>query len=240
MRPLFPVSVVIPVYRDAEALDRTLARTEWSGAEVIVAAVDGDSSLEAVRRAHPEVVWVDAPQGRARQMNAGAARATGEWLLFVHADTQLPLAWAAAIDAARRASSVAGCYRFGLDSPSPFARVIEAGVWLRVACLGLPYGDQGLFVSRECFDALGGFTDIPIMEDVDFVRRLHRRGTLFRSPLRSVTSARRWERDGWIARTSLHLALIALYFCGVPPQLLIGLDPGRRPHPERGEPRISL
>jgi GT2 family glycosyltransferase len=100
-----------------------------------------------------------------------------------------------------------------------------------VACLGLPYGDQALFVDRRVFEAIGGFRDIPIMEDVDFVRRVRRAGALFRSPLRVVTSARRWERDGWIARTARHLGLITLYFCGVPPSALIRLDQARRGHP---------
>ena len=237
---MISVSVIIPVYRDADAIARTLDATDWSGAEVIIAAAAGDDSVAAVRGAHPTVVWLDAPRGRARQMNAGAAGAHGDWLLFLHADTHLPAGWRASIDAAARAASVAGCYTFTLDSASPFARIIEWGVALRVACLGLPYGDQGLFVRRDCFDAIGGFTDIPIMEDVDFVRRVHREGTLFRSPLRAVTSARRWERDGWIARTARHLGLITLYYCRVPPSTLIRLDRARRGHPESAGPRISL
>jgi rSAM/selenodomain-associated transferase 2 len=222
------VSVVIPVYHDAEALARTLARTDWSGAEVIVAATVDDRSLAPLRTARADLVWVDAPRGRAPQMNAGAARARGDWLLFVHADTRLPVAWRDAIDAADRGSFVAGCYRFGLDSRSPFARIIERGVALRVACFRLPYGDQGLFVRRTSFEALGGFADIPIMEDVDFVRRVQRLGRLLPSPLRAETSARRWERDGWIARTIRHLALISLFFCGVSPERLLRLDPARR------------
>jgi rSAM/selenodomain-associated transferase 2 len=225
------ISVIIPVYRDADALSRTLDATHWSGAEVIVVATADDLSLTAVRRAHPEVVWLDAPRGRARQMNAGAARARGDWLLFLHADTRLPTAWRDAVDAAERSAFVAGCYRFGLDSRSWFARIIERGVAVRVACLGLPYGDQGLFVRRASFEALGGFADLPIMEDVDFVRRVRHHGPLFRSRMRVVTSARRWERDGWIARTARHLGLITLYFCGVPPSRLIRLDQARRGHP---------
>jgi rSAM/selenodomain-associated transferase 2 len=225
------VTVVIPVYHDAEALARTLDATGWSDAEVIVVATADDLSLAAVRQAHPNLLWLEAPRGRARQMNAGAARARGDWLLFLHADTRLPARWRDAIDGAEQCGAVAGCYRFGLDSSSLFARVIERGVALRVACLGLPYGDQALFVRRRSFEELEGFLDVPIMEDVDLVRRLQRTGTLFSSPLRVVTSARRWERDGWIARTARHLGLIALYFCGVPPSTLIRLDRARRGHP---------
>jgi rSAM/selenodomain-associated transferase 2 len=225
------VTVVIPVYHDAEALTRTLDATDWSDAEVIVAATADDLSIAPVRDAYPNLVWLDAPRGRARQMNAGAARAHSDWLLFLHADTRLPAAWRDVIDEAERAGAVAGCYRFGLDSSSFLARVIERGVALRVACLGLPYGDQALFVRRAAFEALGGFLDLPIMEDVDFVRRVQRAGPLFCSPLRVLTSARRWERDGWIARTARHLGLITLYFCGVPPATLIRLDQARRGHP---------
>jgi glycosyltransferase involved in cell wall biosynthesis len=151
------VTVVIPVYRDAEALARTLEAADWTDAEVIVAATAGDLSLASVRSSYPAVVWLDAPRGRARQMNAGAARARGGWLLFLHADTQLPGAWRDAIDEAERSGAVAGCYRFGLDSGSVCARVIERGVALRVACLGLPYGDQALFVDRRAFEALAVF-----------------------------------------------------------------------------------
>jgi rSAM/selenodomain-associated transferase 2 len=235
------VSVIIPVYRDAEALARTLASTDLTGADVIVSAASGDESLHAVRLARPDVKWMDAPRGRARQMNAGAAAAEGEWFVFLHADTRLPRRWREAIDAAGRDPRVnAGCFRFQLDARSPFARLIEIGVRLRVALLGLPYGDQALFVRREAFEALGGYADLPIMEDVDLVRRLRKRGRLFRSPMPIVTSARRWERDGWIRRTARHLAVIALYFCGVPPHRLIRLDPARRAHPNPHGGRMSL
>jgi len=116
---------------------------------------------------------------------------------------------------------------FALDSTALAARVIELGVWMRVRVLALPYGDQGLFVRREAFEALHGYADLPIMEDVDLVRRLRARGRLFRSPLPVVTSARRWERDGWIRRTVRHLVLIVLYFCGVAPSRLMRLDRAR-------------
>jgi hypothetical protein len=174
------ISVIIPVYRDAEALGRTLAATDFSGADVIVSSAHDEPSLAPLRLARPDIVWVDAPPGRAHQMNAG-------------------------------------CFRFALDSRSLMARPIELGVRARVALFGLPYGDQAIFVRRQAFEALRGYADLPIMEDVDLVRRLRRRGRLFRSAQPAVTSARRWDRDGRIGRTARHLALITLYFCGVPP-----------------------
>jgi rSAM/selenodomain-associated transferase 2 len=234
------VSVIIPVFNDAEALARTLDAADCAGAEVIVAAVAGDVSLMPLRSSRADIVWVETDRGRARQMNAAAAVARGDWLLFLHADTHLPLDWRDAIEVAERIDATLGCFRFGLDSTSPFARLIERGVALRVAAFGLPYGDQGLFVRRECFRRLGGFTDIPIMEDVDFVRRARREGTLYCSRLAAVTSARRWEHDGWIARTVRHVLLITLYFVRVPPSVLIRLDRSRATHPQPAGPRISL
>ena len=238
---MLPVSIVIPVYRDTEALARTLEATDWSSAEVIVVATPEDPTLAALRLARRDIVWLEAPRGRARQMNAGAAAARGDWLLFLHADSRLPGGWHEAIEEADRSRSVvAGCYRFALDSASMFARVIELGVRLRVALIGLPYGDQALFVRRQRFEAVGGFADIPIMEDVDFVRRMHKEGALFRSPLKVVTSARRWERDGWVGRTLRHLLLISLYYCGLPPARLARLDRARGSHPDSSRQRMSL
>ena len=239
MSPL--LSVVVPVYRDAEALERTLAATDFSGVELIICATADDSAVSLLRLAHPHANWVEAPRGRAAQMNAGAAVARGQWIVFLHADTRLPSGWTQAIDAATVDPRVnAGCFRFALDSPSPMARLIELGVGARVALLGLPYGDQAIFVRREAFEALNGYADLPIMEDVDLVRRLGRQGRMFRSALPAITSARRWERDGWIRRTARHIALIALYFCGVPPDRLVRLDPARRPHPDPPEGRMYL
>ena len=239
---MFSVSVIIPVYRDAEALARTLASTDLSGAEVIVSAPVEDDSLHALRLVRPDLRWIDAPRGRARQMNAGAAAAHGEWIVFLHADTRLPHGWLDTIANAHERGAVyaIGCFRFALDSASLFARLIEAGVRLRVWLFRLPYGDQALFMRRRLFDQLGGYADLPIMEDVDLVRRARRCGRLFRAPLRATTSARRWERDGWIRRTARHLALIALYFCGVSPERLVRLDPARRAHPDPHGGPISL
>ena len=224
------ISVIIPVYHDAAALARTLTSADFAGVDLIVSSPSEDDSLGALRLAHPGITWIEAPRGRGRQMNAGAGVARGDWLVFLHADTRLPHLWRRAIADAdqSRARYAIGCFRFALDSTSPFARLIEFGVRLRVSLFRLPYGDQGLFLRRELFDALGGFADLPIMEDVDLVRRARAYGRLFRSPLPAVTSARRWEQDGWIARTTRHLALILLYFCGVPPSRLSRLDSERR------------
>ena len=200
------VTVIVPVFHDTEALTRTLDATDFGQAQVIVAATLEDrAALAAVRAARPDLDWVEAERGRARQMNAGAAAAEGRWLIFLHADTRLPAQWREAIARADTDPDVdAGCFRFALDSASAAARAIEFGVRLRVRAFNLPYGDQAIFVRRDRFEAIGGYTDVPIMEDVDLVRRLglgRPSGWLFRSPLPAVTSARRWEQEGWIRRT---------------------------------------
>lgn len=217
------VTVVIPVHRDSAALAATIDAVDFGDAEVIVVATADDRGpLRELRASMPLIRWIESPRGRAVQMNAGAALATGEWLLFLHADTRLPRTWRQSIaDAARDPRVRIGCFRFALDSPSPFARLVEAGVRLRVALFSLPYGDQALFVRRADFVAAGGYAAVPIMEDVDLVRRLRASGRLYRASAPALTSARKWERDGWIARTAIHLRLIVLYFLGVAPDRLL-------------------
>jgi uncharacterized protein len=216
------VSVIIPVYRDADALARTLDVTDFGDAEVIIAAAEGDASLSGLCASRRDLRWITAPPGRARQMNAGAAIARGAWLLFLHADTQLPRDWLRVVERANHDPAIsAGCFRFALDSSAPAARAIEIGVRVRVRVFSLPYGDQALFVRREAFVGLGGYSDVPIMEDVDLVRRLRVTGRLYVASEKAVTSARRWEEDGWLRRTARHLSLIVRYFAGVHPERLV-------------------
>src|SRR5712691_4265198 len=128
------VTIIVPVYRDTEALARTLSTLDSSGAELIVVSTGEDAgSLAPLRRTRSDIVWIQAPRGRSRQMNAGAAIAHGRWLLFLHGDTRLSPDWRRAIVAADRDPRVsAGCFRFALDSRSPIARILELGVRLRV------------------------------------------------------------------------------------------------------------
>jgi hypothetical protein len=118
---------------------------------------------------------IHAPRGRGSQLVAGAAAAQGEWLLFLHADTRLGLGWQAALAAAMTRPDRAAYFRFALDDPSPAARRLERAVAWRCRILALPYGDQGLFISRALYDEVGGYRPLPLMEDVDLVRRLGRR-----------------------------------------------------------------
>jgi len=217
------VSVVLPVWRDGDALTRALERLPATEAvEIIVCGtLEEASRFRPVRTKYAAVHWLAAPRGRASQMNAGAAIARGRWLLFLHVDSELPPDWLDVIAHADRSPQiVGGAFRFALDSRDWRARVIESGVRLRVALLGMPYGDQALFVRRRTFEALDGYRDLPLMEDVDFVRRLKRAGPLLhaRSPVR--TSARRWERDGWARRSLVNVSLALRYLLGASPARL--------------------
>jgi rSAM/selenodomain-associated transferase 2/rSAM/selenodomain-associated transferase 1 len=216
-------SVVIPVWRDEDALVTTLASLpRRADVEVIVACpLEEAARYEPARRLHPAVRWVAAPRGRACQMNAGAAIAAGRWLVFLHADSRLPDDWAAVVaEADRDARTVAGAFTLALDSADWRARVIEVGARLRAGRLGLPYGDQALFVRRRVFEAMGGYQDLPLMEDIDFVRRVRRSGRLRLSRSRVYTSARRWEQDGWFRRTAQNARLATSFLLGASPARL--------------------
>lgn len=202
---------------DAEALARLLDQLPPSDAiEIIVASAGPDTALDALRAGRPDVLWVQATPGRGVQLNAGARRAAGKWLWFVHADSDLPPGWLEAFQGLDD-GVVGGSFAFALRSAAWQARVIERLVSWRVRWMNLPYGDQGIFVRREVFHSMKGFRPLPLMEDVEFVRRLTREGALRHLSLRMATSARRWERDGWWRRSAGNLAFLGLYGLGVSP-----------------------
>ena len=180
--------------------------------EVVV--VDGGSSDDTIAIAEASGVRVIvAPKGRGNQLKAGGEAARGRWMLFLHADTRLGVGWREAVEGHMARSSHPACFRFRLDDGAWQARLIERGVALRVSLLGLPYGDQGLLVSRRHYDLVGGYRPLPLMEDVDLVRRLERVRVL---SVDAVTSAERWRRDGWFRRSARNLACLALHRAGVP------------------------
>jgi rSAM/selenodomain-associated transferase 2 len=218
MPPL--VSVIIPVLADEARAERLIAQiTPDSRAEVIVSAA-GAADLDSLTAGRRDVRTLRSEPGRGRQMNEGARLAHGDWLLFLHADSRLPREWLDAFEAAVSPRVMGGWFRFALDHDGWQARLVEHGVALRVSLFRLPYGDQGLFVRRPLFTSMGGFRDIPLMEDVDFVRRLGTRGPLVEVPCTITTSARRWTRDGWFRRSARNLTLLGLYFCGISPEHL--------------------
>jgi rSAM/selenodomain-associated transferase 2 len=217
------LSIVIPVLDEAPHLPGLLTELAElpQGVEVIVA--DGgsrDGSRELAAGA-PGVTVVSSERGRARQMNAGAAAATGEVLLFLHADTRLP---AGACEAIRRAlddpSIVYGRFDVRFDNPSVIFRLIAGLMNVRSRWTGICTGDQAILVARAAFQRLRGYPEIALMEDIELTRRLKRVGRLAPLRLRVTTSARRWERDG-VARTILFMWMVRLlYFYGVGPERL--------------------
>ena len=220
------VSIVVPVLRDTAELRGLLEalRIDRLDPRVEVVVVNGDAadaSLGPLRGSATRVRWVDGEPGRGRQMNAGARASSGRWLLFVHADARLGAGWLAALaEADRRPGIVGGAFRLAIASTHWAARVVERGVAARTRWFRLPYGDQAFFVRRTAFDVLGGYRPIGLMEDVEFIRRLGRLGSLCFPAVPVSVSARRWERDGWLLRTVLNLVLLTLYLAGVSPDLL--------------------
>ena len=214
------LTVVMPVLNDTAAAERLLGQI-GPDPQVEVVIVDGgdDRALERLASAGANRRLMRAAAGRARQMNAGADAARGEWLLFLHADSELPAGWREAI-AAMPDDVIGGWFQFALADRAWQARVIECLVRWRVRALQLPYGDQGFFARRRVFTSLGGFADLPLLEDVDFVRRLAGAGRVAEIALPLRTSARRWRRDGWWRRSLRNSAIVALYFLGVPPARL--------------------
>lgn len=197
------LSVVIPTLNAADCLPAAL-RSVAAADEVIVA--DGgsaDDTLGIARRAGAHVVV--ASRGRGTQLASGIAVARGEWLLLLHADTRLDDSWQAVAAAAMVDPSRAGYFHFALDSADVRARRLERWVAWRCRTLGLPYGDQGLLIARGLLDYCGGIRPLPLMEDVDLVRRIGR-SRLVAMDAVALTSARRWERDGWYRRSARRTA----------------------------------
>lgn len=220
------ISLIVPVLNEAYTINRTLAhlenRTRETCCEVIV--VDGHprgTTLAAMK--DPSAVRLKSPAGRGRQMAAGAARATGRTLLFLHADTRLP---PGALKAASRViesgRGVGGAFELAIDAPGPAYRVIEAAANRRTRLTRVPYGDQAIFLERDFYRKIGGFRPLPLMEDVDLMRRVKRAGgAMVILPQRVCTSARRWEAEGIVRATLRNWALISLYLLGVSPRRLV-------------------
>lgn len=216
------ISVVFPALDVEATLGRTIAALAEAGSLVREAiVVDGgsaDATIAVAERAGARVI--SSGRGRGRQLAAGAAAASGPWLLFLHADTELEPGWSEEAEAFISAPVNrfrAAAFRFVLDDPGPPARRIERLVAWRCRRFGLPYGDQGLLVSRAFYGRLGGYRPLPLMEDVDLVRRIGA-GRLDILNTAAVTSAARYRRDGWWLRPARNLVCLSLYFIGVPPQ----------------------
>ena len=220
---MLKISVIVPALNEAAAIADMLVplqRARAAGHEVIV--VDGGSTDTTIEHAQPLADRViTSPAGRARQMNAGAAVASGDILWFLHADTLAPGdatdALCAALADGKR------CWgRFDVrlsGSRWPF-RIIERAMNLRSCLTQIATGDQGIFVTRVAFDAIGGFADIPLMEDIALSKRLRRRSAPACLTARLVTSSRRWEQNGILRTVLLMWRLRLAYFLGANPATL--------------------
>jgi rSAM/selenodomain-associated transferase 2 len=215
------LSVVIPTLNAAGELPATLAALADARLVREIVVADGGSADETVaigRAAGARIVI--APRGRGTQLAAGAAAASGDWLLFLHADCRLMPGWdeaVAAFVAAPGAPGRAGYFAWALDDGSPAARRLEHIVAWRCRVFALPYGDQGLLIARALYERVGGFAALPLMEDVDLVRRLGRR-RLTPLGMPACASARRYREEGYVRRPLRNLLCLSLYFMHVPPR----------------------
>lgn len=224
------ISIVIPTLNPDKRLAGAMSALVPAAViglikEVIV--VDGGSvtSHAADLAEQGGAHYIQSSKGRGSQLSAGADNARGEWLLFLHADTILENGWEK--EAARFIERVdngelresAGVFKFSLDDFGYMPRILEFIVNVRCFVLALPYGDQGLLLSKSLYNELGGFKMLPLMEDVDIVRRLGRkRLVMFQS--RAITSAKRYQKEGYIKRMMRNMSCLALYYLRVPPRYI--------------------
>lgn len=216
------VSVIIPALNEARQIEATLASVVSQDGPLEILVVDGGSSDGTAELAAPHATVVRARRGRAWQMNAGAAHASGGILLFLHADTRLPEGALHAVrEALARPGVSGGAFRLAFDATSPLLRLYSAST--RLPLPRLCFGDRGLFTRRRTFDEIGGFPELPLFEDLEFVRLLQRQGTFCFLPQAVVTSARRFQRNGALRQQLRNGRLWLHYLAGTDPRRLVHL-----------------
>ncbi|MDA1090198.1 MAG: TIGR04283 family arsenosugar biosynthesis glycosyltransferase [Proteobacteria bacterium] len=220
------LSIIIPTLNAAAELEATLAAVAQAklSSEIIVAD-GGSTDATPTIAAKAAAAFIAVPGGRGPQLSAGAAVSIGDWFLFLHADTRPQPGWGHIVqnfmaDMGNRFH--AGYFHFALNDPGAPARRVEALVHWRCRALALPYGDQGLLISRDFYDAIGGFAQIPLMEDVDIARRIGAK-RLHLLPTAAVTSVERYRRDGYWLRPARNLLCVGLYLSGFPLRLIARL-----------------
>ncbi|MEP1059493.1 TIGR04283 family arsenosugar biosynthesis glycosyltransferase [Stenomitos frigidus] len=216
------ISIIIPTLNEAENLVQTLKTVQDNNSmEVIV--VDGGSWDDTVRIAKSlNVRVISSTAKRSDQMNLGAALAKGDILLFLHADTHLPLRFEHWIlQTLAKPNIIAGAFELKINSTVPALRWVEWGVKLRSHLFQMPYGDQAIFLRASIFQELGGFPDLPIMEDFELMRRLKQRGRIKIAPAAVITSNRRWKKLGVCRTTLINQLIIVGYLLGISPERLL-------------------
>ncbi len=215
------ISVIIPTLNEASTLENCLksVRTRFNFEKIVVDGGSDDSTVEIARNYNCIVEATES--GRARQMNLGAMRASGEILLFLHADTTLPDKWAEAVlEILREDGVVCGAFALSISENLRGLYLIELISNFRSRVLNMPYGDQAFFMTKQSFNMIGGFPDQPIMEDFEFIRRLGKQGKIRISALSVNTSGRRWKKLGLLRTTLINQIVIAAYYLGFSPNRL--------------------
>ena len=215
------ISIIIPALNEAATIARTLSHLEGVD-DLEVFVVDGGSEDETAKLAESRGAKViHSHPGKAVQMNAGAAAATGDVLAFLHADTLLPEDFNRQIVSALHQNGVvAGAFRLSIDSTVAGIRIIERMANWRSRILRLPYGDQALFMKKSLFEKMGGFAEVPIMEDFILIRRLKHKGKIVLLPESVMTSPRRWLHFGIFKTWLINQWIIIAYYLGTPPERL--------------------
>jgi len=227
--PSLKVSVIIPTFNESGVLDETLTRLKnHQPFEILIG--DGGSEDETVAIArHLRIPVIPCPRGRAVQMNTAARQARGDLLLFLHADSQItPAGYLQMIRVMSQNRYAGGAFSLQIDSPLPALKRISRWANLRARYLNLVYGDQGIFVRPEIFRELGGFSPLPICEDLEFFRRLSKRSPVILLKEKALTSPRRWLAEGIGFTTLRNIAISSLFLIGFSPDTLSRWYPPKR------------
>jgi len=213
------ISVIIPALNEERTVGGAIHSARGSGEVIVVDGGSGDGTREVAEKHGARVVR--GGRGRGLQIDEGAKAATGDILLFLHADTRLPAGWPAVVTRAMAPPGVAGgAFRLKIDSPRTIFRLIEGAANMRARCLGLIFGDQAIFTEKETFFALPSLRGLPLMEDVECVKRLRRRGKVVVVSVSVATSPRRWGKGRALSTTLKNLSLLIRYLLGASPEKL--------------------
>jgi len=213
------ISIIIPCYHDHEALLDCLASLQLTDQdEIIVVDASPLPAPQSQFAAFPQVQWQQCAPNRSAQLNQGAKAATGDFLLFLHADSVLPPLWRESILAPLSDPDVRlTAFRFTTDSSALAFRLLDRFVWLRCALFQRPYGDQGFCLSTSSFESIGGFPEQELMEDYEFITQIKKIGKITTVEEALITSARRWSKFGIIRTTFLNQWVTLLYRLHVSP-----------------------
>jgi len=217
------ISAIVPTLNETHNIDRLADMLDGRVGEVIL--VDGGSTDNTRAKARSRGFWVSKNStGRAGQMNGGSTQATGSVLLFLHADSRLPTGFADLITEALADEKTSLCaFSLGIETNNPLLKRIATLANVRSRLFGLPYGDQSFSLRRETFKALGGFPDLPIMEDYELARKARKQGKVITLPAQLITSDRRWRKLGIVQTTLINQLVIIGFKCGVSPEKLASL-----------------